>query len=239
MIKCVSLFGYHVCMSLLDQQDIRRSMLKKIIEEMFGKDRKARTAFARRIKRSKNQVSNWLTGAAIIGDGIVRHIEITLELYQGYIDGLPPPNILIKGSKDKLKVGVFRDVPLLGVLQQKGPGRWEMKKKENGGFVKYPSDGETAYALQVPGVELYPRAKPGDFLIAKTNIAPQPGNDVVVNFKSGEVALAELRYLQNDNVCLGSMVGGSEIITIPMDTVESIHRIVATVAHDQFYEPNE
>jgi hypothetical protein len=218
------------------QQDIRRAILQKIIKEMFADDRKA---FARRIKRSRNQISNWINGTAIIGDGLVRHIEITLELHQGYMDGLPPPNILIKGSKDRLKVGIFRDVPLRGAVRWKGSGRWEMNKKENGGFVRYPSDGETAYAFRYDDDKLRPRAKPGDFFVAKTNVAPRPGNDVIIYFKAGEIALAELRYFQGDNVCLGSMVGGAEVFTISMETVEFIHRIIATVDHDQFYETNE
>ncbi len=44
-------------------------------------------AFSRAIGKSPAQVHQWLCGHRSVGDGTARHIEMTLELGEGWMDG--------------------------------------------------------------------------------------------------------------------------------------------------------
>jgi hypothetical protein len=67
----------------------RKKLLADLIRDSFDN---SQADFARRINRSPSLVNQWLSGRTTFGDGVARHIEITLNLGQGYFDGngLPP-----------------------------------------------------------------------------------------------------------------------------------------------------
>lgn len=61
----------------------RKDKLKLLIDEKF-KGNKA--SFSRAIERSPNQTQQWLNGTRNLGDAGARHIEMTLNLPQGWFD---------------------------------------------------------------------------------------------------------------------------------------------------------
>lgn len=69
----------------------RKTLLQELLDSRFGG---SQAEFARAIKRSPAQVHQWMSGYRTIGDAGARHIEITLELPTGWMDGknsnLPP-----------------------------------------------------------------------------------------------------------------------------------------------------
>ena len=62
----------------------RREKLQLLIDEKFKGNA---AAFARAIERSPAQVHHWLKGIRSIGDAGARHIELTLDLPQGWFNG--------------------------------------------------------------------------------------------------------------------------------------------------------
>lgn len=62
----------------------RKSLLHKLLETRFGG---SQAAFARALKRSPSQIHQWLSGHRMLGDAGARHIEMTLGLPAGWMDG--------------------------------------------------------------------------------------------------------------------------------------------------------
>lgn len=63
----------------------RRTRLLQLIRARFNG---SQTEFARAIRRSRSQVSQWLNGHSNLGDGGCRIIEMALHLPSGYFDGV-------------------------------------------------------------------------------------------------------------------------------------------------------
>jgi Peptidase S24-like len=64
----------------------RKVKLQQLVNERFDGNQ---AKFAKAIARAPAQVNHWLTGHRKLGDAGARHIEMTLELRQGYFDGKP------------------------------------------------------------------------------------------------------------------------------------------------------
>lgn len=62
----------------------RKSLVQNLINTRFDGNQ---AAFARAIKRSPNQVNQWLTGYRSVGDGAARNIENMLGLGNLWLDG--------------------------------------------------------------------------------------------------------------------------------------------------------
>lgn len=61
----------------------RQERLQKIIDDRFGG---SQAEFARAISRSAAQIHQWVKGHRLLGDAGARHIEMTLNLPQGWMD---------------------------------------------------------------------------------------------------------------------------------------------------------
>ena len=62
----------------------RIDRISTLIDDRYGG---SQAAFARAISKSPAQVHQWLTGNRSVGDGMARHIEMTLGLGEGWMDG--------------------------------------------------------------------------------------------------------------------------------------------------------
>jgi len=62
----------------------RKSLIETLINTSFGGNQ---AAFGRAIGKSPGQVNQWLTGYRSVGDGVARHIEMVLDLGNGWMDG--------------------------------------------------------------------------------------------------------------------------------------------------------
>lgn len=65
----------------------RKLLIREIIQTRFEGNQ---AAFARAIKKSPNQVNQWLTGYRSVGDGAARNIENMLKLGNLWMDGKEP-----------------------------------------------------------------------------------------------------------------------------------------------------
>lgn len=65
----------------------RKSLLLQLIKTRFEGNQ---AAFARAIKKSPNQVNQWLTGYRSVGDGAARNIENMLGIGNLWMDGKEP-----------------------------------------------------------------------------------------------------------------------------------------------------
>lgn len=73
---------------MLKERDNQHMDRIKLLRELIDSRFNGRQAdFSRAIDRSPAQVSQWLSGHRSIGDGVARHIELSLDLPSGYFDG--------------------------------------------------------------------------------------------------------------------------------------------------------
>lgn len=64
--------------------------IEQLTELINGRYNGSQAEFARAIDKSPAQVYQWLRGRRSIGDGAARHIEMTLALGEGWLDGIKP-----------------------------------------------------------------------------------------------------------------------------------------------------
>ena len=84
----------------------RRTLLKALIKDAFDG---SQAEFARAIKKSTAQVNQWVSGYRALGDAGARHIEITLNLGQGYFDGGQRScSTIAPNQKEDALLGYFR-----------------------------------------------------------------------------------------------------------------------------------
>jgi|GEM_PF-5673129 len=221
---------------------IRKASIQEIIDEMFGG---SRYTFAVETDTNYDLIGHWFKDNKKISDGTVYRLEIALSLYPGYIDRMPPPTGMwvkrLKNSKEKININIIRDVLVRGVLKQKENqgvlGRWDVEKKKGDEFIEFASSKENTYGFKIHGEKIRPFAKHGDFIVANTKKIPKPGDDVVVYLKDrADLILAELRYIEGDDICLGSITGEEGVITIQKDTVDVIHCITSVVKRGNAYK---
>ena len=83
----------------------RQSLLKTLIKNRFNGNQ---AAFGRAIDKSPGQVNQWLTGYRSIGDWIARHIEIALNLGNGWMDSKSSQPAPITEQPETLEDQVIR-----------------------------------------------------------------------------------------------------------------------------------
>lgn len=121
----------------------------------------------------------------------------------------------------------LREVPIVGTTQG-GP---EAFHEELGypvgigeGFVDVPVRDPNAYALRVKGVSMAPRMREGDVIVVFPGEAADPGDEVVVKMKNGEVMVKQLAYIRGNEVGLES-IGDDARIVRKLEEIEFIHYV--------------
>lgn len=103
----------------------RKSLLRKLIDTRFdGKQ----AAFARAIRKSPNQVNQWLTGYRSVGDGVARNIETILGLGALWFDGkesAAPPTPAISSMQPESLLS--EAIKLLAAMPQEDAEVWILK----------------------------------------------------------------------------------------------------------------
>lgn len=98
----------------------RKFLVQELIKTRFAGNQ---AAFARAIKKSPNQVNQWLTGYRSVGDGAARNIEIMLGLGNLWMDGKE------LGAPPAPTLQLVRDPVLdnLDVLEPHEAERWRIR----------------------------------------------------------------------------------------------------------------
>jgi hypothetical protein len=91
----------------------RKIFLQQLLETRFNG---SQAAFARAIKRSPAQVHQWLSGYRTLGNAGARHIELTLALPAGWMDGvtesaMPRPLDTVLSAEKRELLNLFNALP--------------------------------------------------------------------------------------------------------------------------------
>jgi len=162
----------------------RRFKLKELIDSRFDG---SQAAFSRAIQRAPAQVHHWVSGHRMLGDAGARHIEMTLNLPMGWLDGktaanTQPPDIFSISSQESHKI------PLLSFIQA---SQWRSSKATY--EVTEPIEwlytdqklSNQAFALEISENSMLPEFKEGDRVIIDPEIKPQPGDFVAASNHEG------------------------------------------------------
>ncbi|QBY43733.1 S24 family peptidase [Arsenophonus nasoniae] len=101
-----------------------------------------------------------------------------------------PPRTLVEVDGDPYDYLIFKEVPVLGNTQVGHGSYWPNMKhpvENRGGYIRWPSYDENAYALKSVDDSMIPRIKEGEFIIVEPNHIYHPGDEVLVVTEEGQV----------------------------------------------------
>lgn len=240
----------------MDIYALRRTRLALMVES-YSKGNIA--AFAKRYGYSRAQISQFLSeaynGGRSIGERAARTLEKRCETPPGYLD-MPLSDgeqklldrpfstaelRVIVGSprasdSDPLATNETVARPYIqGTLSPSKDGFIEVWEPVNPGNIKYLGvfvESDSYVALRIATSALRPRFKNGEYILAGSKRQPQPGDDVIVQFKDERVALRQLLYIRDNEIALGSVIDATPSIVVPMDEIDFISVIVGTLHSD-------
>lgn len=174
---------------------------------------------------TKGNVSAWENGRHEPGWSQI----IKISDLSGYPLPLNPSHFNA-GEAQELRQG--RYVAIVGIGQG-GPDGYisinDYTPGDGDGFIYTYSPDPGAYGIRVRGDSMRPRIKSGEYIVAEPNVEAQPGDDVVVRLRDGRALVKEMLWVRDDEVSLGSVNNGIPSITMPLNEIESIHRVAAIV----------
>lgn len=133
---------------------------------------------------------------------------------------------------DVLQIKPVHDVPVVGDVKGGADGFFEELDYPPGhgdGSIPYPTSDKNAYALRVRGDSMHPRYRAGEFIVVEPNVAPQPGEDVVVICKDGRKLLKTLGWAREGTVSLLSINNGYAPLTMDASEIDRMHAVAGTV----------
>ena len=214
-----------------DIDQIRRENLL-ILEEEAGSP----TAMAARVGMGYSQYINLRKGVKDSKTGKPRGMrkETARKIESAY--GKPPGWLDIDHSangdsniEEGLSIQSARLIPIIGEVKGGMDGYLEETSNPSGFLSSYCSD-KDAFAVRVRGDSMYPRFKPGEFVIISPNLEAQPGDDVVVALSDGRKMLKVFGWQRDGEIQLLSINDAHKPITISESQVHQIH-VVTGMAH--------
>lgn len=134
-------------------------------------------------------------------------------------------------------IGVPKDglVPAVGEIEVNKEGTLLLKENKNG-YIRVESNDPDAYCLCVKGTELEPRIKSGEYILLEPNAEVRNGDDVLVYYKDGNLAIRTLDYYQEDSAeyRLSSINQTERAINASKDSISAIHLISGTLHRTRF-----
>ncbi len=131
---------------------------------------------------------------------------------------------------DRDGIGVFRNIPLIGLAQAGGDGYFDDAGYPIGGAwdeIPFPDLGDPhAYALEISGDSMEPVYRDGDIIIVAPHANIRRGDRIVVRTRDGEVMAKHLRRRSARRIDLESFNPEHEDRTLSVDEVEWIARVV-------------
>ena len=192
-------------------------LLKEIIETRFNG---SQAEFARAIKRSPSQVHQWIKRHRKFGDGSARHVELTLNLPNGYFDQAGTARrkfsvIVSDKFRGNIEPGpnIKGKVPLISHVQA---GEWsEIIDNFQPGDAEewFPCPichSKKTFALRVHGESMYnphshPSFREGDLIFVDPERSAVNGSLVVVRLEDEKEATFKKLIIEGDKKYLKAL----------------------------------
>jgi phage repressor protein C with HTH and peptisase S24 domain len=129
-------------------------------------------------------------------------------------------------------------IPVVGHIRGGDDGYLEELEYPAGygdGHIEYWTKDPQAFALRIKGDSMHPRYRAGEYAVVTPGIEASPGMDVAVKLTNGKKLLKQLNWVRGDEIQLLSINNGYAPMTIPMNEIESIHRVAGSVPADAFH----
>jgi phage repressor protein C with HTH and peptisase S24 domain len=136
------------------------------------------------------------------------------------------------GETDLKAMGSGAQVPLYGFAAAAMLGPIHLNHAEAAEYVaRHPAQGlnASAFAVRVWGESMSPRYEPGEIAYCVRGQHPRPGQDVVVETKSGDAWLKTYRGQRDGQVRLeqlNPLPGEAEIQSLPLAEIAALHAVV-------------
>lgn len=141
-------------------------------------------------------------------------------------------------AKDKIQLGIFKNVPVVGVAELCDNGQTVKLERELGaattcGIIKFSSVSKKSYAIKCIGNAMRPRIRDGEYVIIDPFIEALPGSEVLITLTDGLVMIMTLLYISNDRAYLMSVNESFHPKSYLMSDIESMHSVtgIAKEAH--------
>jgi phage repressor protein C with HTH and peptisase S24 domain len=220
----------------MDVKEIRRMNLLLLVER-HGSVR----ALADATDSPSTYLVNIKNKERAMGDELARRIEKKLDRPHGWMDRLQVPSHRVgePGTPYDEDNRYGPGVPVVGTAQLGDDGYWHELEYPAGhgeGFVRYPMRDENTYALRVKGDSMWPRIKPGEFVIIEPNSPVTLGEEVMVQTSDGRSMIKLLVSRRGGLVELHSVNGAHKPITLDEKTIAKIHHVAGILKPSLYYE---
>lgn len=220
----------------MDSKDIRRANLLLLIEQFGNKVSK----LAGVIGTDDTYVRNIKNRVRDMGDDLARRIEEKLGKPRGWMDRLQvPPDRLGEPDGPGYDQQHGFGVPVVGTAQLGDDGYWHETGHPVGhgeGWVRYPMKDPNAYALRVRGDSMWPRIKPGEFVVIEPNTPVQFGEEVMVQTDDGRSMIKLLVSRRGGMVELHSVNGEHKPLTLEERQIVHMHYVAGIIKPSLYYE---
>jgi phage repressor protein C with HTH and peptisase S24 domain len=227
-------------------QRLRRALLGAGYPERGGA-----TRLARDLGISERAVGKWLNGESMPDtkrlDALSRTLGVPAEwLLTGRPAASPLAGFGLNGS-----VGVaepantyhakcqLRLIPVVGIVQGGQDAFWEAMDFPVGygdGSVDWPSEDDSAYAVECRGDSMAPRIRHGEYVVVEPHTPYSPGDDVVVIGKDGRKMIKVFVYKRAGRVYLDSVNADHPQFSLDDAEVDEIHYVAGIVKRSRHVE---
>ena len=196
----------------------RKPLLKRLIEEKFGNNQ---AAFARAIKKPPAMINQWLKDVRVPSSDMARHIEKSLGLPFGWMDGeqidIPDEETLLRESMAQASLALgeklFDPEPgyiafdLLDVRASAGNGSSVVEFPEvvrnihvleSWAKANLPVDLSNIKVISARGTSMQGSIENGDVLFVDSSIKAYDGDGIYVIARGGDVQVKRLQKLNGD-----------------------------------------
>lgn len=176
-----------------------------------------------------------------MGDKVARRFERKFEQARGWMDVLQdsPSQVELIRAKTRDSAYVRPGVPVVGTAQLGDDGYWhelEYPVGQGEGFVRYPTADPNTYALRVKGDSMWPRIKPGEFVVIEPNGPLITGEEVMVQTVDGRSMIKLLISQRDGLVELHSINGEHKPITLESAQIAKMHYVGGILKKSRYYE---
>lgn len=221
-----------LCNDGMENKEIRRANML-----LLSKRAGTMKALADATDSDPAHLSQIKSGFRDMGDDVARRFEARLEKPRGWMDVLQLDGASEPDAPDYVNEGP--SVPVIGTAQLGDDGFWyelQYPVGQGEGFVRYPARDPNTYALRVKGDSMWPRIRPGEFVVIEPNHELVFGEEVMVQTTNGRSMIKILVSRRNGLVELHSINGAHKPITLEESEIAKIHYVGGIIKASLYYE---
>lgn len=201
------------------------------LKEALKRRNLSNTDLANAERVSIQAVGEWTRTGKIAGERVASISKFLSVSTDWLLTGIPEESAEVSRSP----VGI----PVVGTSQGGPDHAWlEMGYPPGFGdeYLNVTSRDHHAYALRVRGNSMAPRIREGDVILVEPTTTPDPGDDVVVKTRDGQVMVKTLVSSRNDEIILDSIAKDYDRIVLPSSKVEFIHAVMGVFPPKSIYK---